>query len=163
MSSNSLRPGEDFSAAYRIYGSMLYKIALLHLGSKEDAEEALQETFIKLMYKAPAFQDLEHEKAWLIRVMTNHCKNVRSSLWRKRVVKLENMDQWFETAEDRTMLDNIMKLPFKYKMTIHLYYYEDYAIKQIADILQISESAVKMRLQRGRQLLKLDLEGEQHG
>ena len=139
---------------------MLYKIALLHLGNKEDAEEALQETFMKLLYKSPAFNDQNHEKAWLIRVITNHCKSMLGGLWRRRVVKMEGMDEFFESVSDRALIDNVMGLPFKYKVVIHLYYYEDYAVRQIAEIMQISESAVKMRLQRGRQQLKLELEGE---
>ncbi len=160
MQSNSLRPGENFTETYYLYGKMLYRIAMIYLGSKQDAEEALQETFIKLLYKSPKFNDREHEKAWLIRVITNHCKSVLGSLWRRRVVKLEDIDEIFEAVSDRMLIHDIMELPFKYKVVIHLYYYEDYSVKQIAKIIQISESAVKMRLQRGRQRLKIELEGE---
>lgn len=160
MQKHSLRPSGDFTEKYHLYGKMLYKIAMIHLGNKEDAEEALQDTFMKLLYKSPPFNDLEHEKAWLIRVITNHCKTMAGRVWHRRVVKMEGMDQFVETVSDRALLENVMGLPFKYKTVIHLYYYEDYAVKQIADILQISESAVKMRLQRGRERLKLELEGE---
>ncbi|QGQ94192.1 sigma-70 family RNA polymerase sigma factor [Paenibacillus psychroresistens] len=160
MASNSLRPGDDFPETFQLYGSMLYRIAIIHLGNKEDAEEALQETFMKLLYKSPGFNDQEHEKAWLIRVVTNHCKSMLRNLWRRRVVKLAGMDVYFKDPSERILIDNVMALPFKYKVVIHLYYYEDYTVSQIAEILQISESAVKMRLQRGRQQLKLELEGE---
>lgn len=162
MQSDSLRPGGDIADAYQIYGSMLFKIAMVHLGNKEDAEEAMQETFIKLLYKSPDFRDLEHKKAWLIRVMTNHCKNMQGSLWRKRVMKVEQIDDYFEfTSPDRVLMDHVLKLPFKYKTVIHLYYYEDYSVREIAGILQIKESAVKMRLNRGRKLLRMDLEGDE--
>jgi RNA polymerase sigma factor (sigma-70 family) len=160
MHNNSLRPGEEFTEVYHLFGSMLFKIAMIHLGNKDDAEEALQETFMKLLYKSPVFNDQEHKKAWLIRVITNHCRNMVGSLWRRRVIKIGEMEDYFESISDRQVIENVMSLPFKYKAVIHLYYYEDYAVRQISEILQISESAVKMRLQRGRQLLKLDLEGE---
>lgn len=158
MHSDSLRPGGDITETYQLYGSMLYKIAMVYLGNKQDAEEAIQETFIKLIHKSPVFNDQEHKKAWMIRVITNHCKNMQGSLWRKRVVSMKDMDEFFELSSDRALMDMVLNLPFKYKSVVHLFYYEDYSVRQIADILQISESAVKMRLQRGRQLLKMDLE-----
>lgn len=160
MQSDSLRPGGDIADAYEVYGTILFKIAMIHLGSKEDAEEAIQETFIKLLYKSPEFKDQEHKKAWLIRVITNHCKNMQGSLWRRRVIKMEEMDEYFETfSSDRTLMDHVLKLPFKYKIVIHLYYYEEYSVREISGILQISESAIKMCLNRGRKLLRMDLEG----
>lgn len=158
MHSDSLRPGGDITETYQLYGSMLYKIAMVYLGNKQDAEEAIQETFIKLIHKSPVFNDQEHKKAWMIRVITNHCKNMQGNLWRKRVVSMKDMDEFFEQSSDRALMDLVLNLPFKYKSVVHLFYYEDYSVRQIADILQISESAVKMRLQRGRQLLKMDLE-----
>ncbi|GAB6928302.1 RNA polymerase sigma factor [Paenibacillus sp. JCM 10914] len=161
MSIDSLRPGGDMREVYELYGSMLFKIAMVYLGNKQDVEEALQETFIKWMHKSPDFRDQEHQKAWLIRVITNHCKNMQGSLWRRRVTKLEQMDDYFEEASERLLMDHVMSLPFKYKSVIHLFYYEDYSVREIAGILQISESAVKMRLQRGRKLLRMDLEGEE--
>jgi len=160
MHSSSLRPGVDFGETYLLYGKMLYRIAMIHLGNKEDAEEAMQETFAKLLYKSPEFNDQEHMKAWLIRVITNQCKNMSGSIWRRRVVSLEKMNEIFESESDRTIVEHVMALPFKFKAVIHLYYYEDYTVSHISEILQISESAVKMRLQRGRQRLKLELEGE---
>ncbi|MUG65156.1 sigma-70 family RNA polymerase sigma factor [Paenibacillus campinasensis] len=160
MQSDSLRPGGDIGEIYELYGSMLFKIAMIHLGNKQDVEEALQETFFKLIDKAPHFNDSEHQKAWLIRVLTNQCKNMRGSLWRKRVTRLDDVQAYFVEPSDRALIDEVMSLPFKYKTVIHLYYYEGYSVKQIAHILQIGESAVKMRLARGRELLRMELEGE---
>ena len=160
MQIDSLRPGGDITETYKLYGDMLFKIAMVYLGNKQDVEEAIQETFIKLIYKAPDFRDQEHKKAWLIRVITNHCKNMQGSLWRKRVTRMEHMNDYFVEPSERTLMDHVMSLPFKYKSVIHLFYYEDYSVKEIAGILQINESAVKMRLQRGRKLLRMDLEGE---
>lgn len=154
------RPGNQVMKSYETYAAMLFRIALVHLGSREDAEEATQDTFIKLMEKAPEFKDAEHQKAWLIRVITNHCKTLLGRGWRKREVKLEGAEPvTADSPEDLALLQLVLELPVKYKTVIHLYYYEDYPVQEISRILQISESAVKMRLKRGRQLLKLELEG----
>ncbi|WP_339313792.1 RNA polymerase sigma factor [Paenibacillus sp. FSL M7-0896] len=154
------RPGHPVMKSYEQYADMLYRIALIHLGSRQDAEEATQDTFIKLMEKAPVFKDDEHQKAWLIRVITNHCKNLLGRGWRKREVKLEGVEPvTADNPEELAVLQLVLALPVKYKTVIHLYYYEDYPVQEISRILQISESAVKMRLQRGRQLLRLELEG----
>ncbi|MFM9279282.1 RNA polymerase sigma factor [Paenibacillus jiagnxiensis] len=160
MQRSMTRPGNHVMKSYEAYASMLFRIAMIHLGNREDAEEATQDTFIKLMEKAPEFKDAEHQKAWLIRVITNHCKTMLGRGWRKREIKLEGVEPvTAETSEDWELLQLVMALPVKYKTVIHLYYYEDYRIQEISRILRISESAVKMRLQRGRQLLKLNLEG----
>ncbi|WP_054941718.1 RNA polymerase sigma factor [Paenibacillus ihuae] len=154
------RPGNHVIKSYETYSEMLYRIALVHLGSRQDAEEATQDTFIKLMEKAPEFKDAEHQKAWLIRVLTNTCKTLLGRGWRKREVKLEGAEPLTaDSPEDWAMLQLVLALPVKYKTVIHLYYYEDYPVQVISKTLQISESAVKMRLKRGRQLLKLELEG----
>ncbi|ULO07237.1 sigma-70 family RNA polymerase sigma factor [Paenibacillus sp. 19GGS1-52] len=154
------RPGNHVMKSYEVYADMLFRIALVHLGSREDAEEATQDTFIKLMEKAPPFKDDEHQKAWLIRVITNHCKNLLGRGWRKRVVRLEGaVSVTTNSPEDLAILQLVLAMPVKYRTVIHLYYYEDYPVQEISKILQISESAVKMRLQRGRQLLRLELEG----
>ena len=157
MTTHSL-PGDGFSRQYNLYGSMLFKIAMVHLGNKSDAEEAVQEAFIKLLYKAPDFADAEHEKAWTIRVIVNICKNMTRSLWNKRVICMEEIEAYCDAAADAGILESVLRLPFKYKAVIHLFYYEDYSVKQIAEALQISESAVKMRLQRGREILKIEME-----
>lgn len=161
MQQNLPRPGKQVLETYEQYASMLFKIAVVHLGSREDAEEAIQDTFIKLMEKAPVFNDEEHRKAWLIRVLINHCKNVLGRIWRKREVSLVGIEPYCSTPEELDLMSHVLNLPVKYKTVIHLYYYEDYSIRKISETLEISESAVKMRLQRGRQCLKVELEGEE--
>ncbi|CAM3165323.1 sigma-70 family RNA polymerase sigma factor [Paenibacillus sp. FSL F4-0087] len=154
--------GDHMMKVYETYADTLFRIAMVHLGRREDAEEATQDTFIKLMEKAPTFNDAEHQKAWLIRVITNHCKSLLGRGWRKREVKLEGADPLTtDDPEDQALIELVLSLPVKYRSVVHLYYYEDYPIREIGEILQISESAVKMRLKRGRQLLKLELEGEE--
>ncbi|PQP81513.1 RNA polymerase subunit sigma-24 [Paenibacillus sp. PCH8] len=156
-------PGDHVMNIYEAYADTLFRIAMVHLGRREDAEEATQDTFIKFIEKAPTFNDAEHQKAWLIRVITNHCKSLVGRGWRKREVKLEETDPLTtDSPEDQALIELVRSLPVKYRSVVHLFYYEDYPVREISDILQISESAVKMRLKRGRQLLKLELEGEEH-
>ncbi|MGQ8872273.1 RNA polymerase sigma factor [Paenibacillus sp. TSA_86.1] len=162
MQQSISQPGEQVMSIYETYADTLFRIAMIHLGKREDAEEATQDTFIKFMEKAPAFNDAEHQKAWLIRVITNHCKSLLRKGWRKREVKLEAVEPIImDDPEDQALIELVLSLPVKYRSVVHLYYYEDYAVRDISKILEISESAVKMRLQRGRQLLKLELEGEE--
>ncbi|ADY55237.1 RNA polymerase, sigma-24 subunit, ECF subfamily [Syntrophobotulus glycolicus DSM 8271] len=153
----------NFAHKYNLYGNMVFRIAMVNLGNKEDAEEAMQEAFYKLLYKSPQFKDEEHEKAWLIKVTVNLCRDIQRSFWRKKVVQMEEIETDNSDPYDSNILKDIVQLPAKYKTVIYFYYFEDYSIKQIAEVLNIKESAIKMRLQRGRQLLKIKLEGNENG
>lgn len=153
---------DDFSKKYSTYGAMLFRICMVYLGNKADAEEAMQEAFLKLMYSSPQFISDEHEKAWLIRVTANICRDMLRSVWHKRVVRMEDIENYYDNPSDAHIMEEILKLPVKYKAVIYLYYFEDYAIKKISELLKITESAVKMRLKRGRDILKIELEGERY-
>lgn len=153
----------NFSHKYNLYGNMVFRIAMVNLGNKEDAEETMQEAFYKLLYKSPEFKDEEHEKAWLIKVTVNLCRDILRSVWQKRVVKMDDIETYYGDPYDSNISKDIVQLPTKYKTVIYLYYFEDYSIKQISEVLKIKESATKMRLQRGRQLLKIELEGNENG
>lgn len=151
---------ELFRDKYETYSKLLFRIAFLHLGNTQDAEDVLQNVFIKLLYSSPEFKDAEHEKAWLIRVTQNHCKNVLRTCARQSAEFHEEV----AAAKERELsaaLDISMKikaLPASYKTAVFLCYYEDMTVKEIAKILKISPSAVKMRLKRGRDILKKELE-----
>ena len=157
------RTSSDFSHKYNLYGKMVFRIAMVNLGNREDAEETMQEAFYKLLYKSPEFKNEEHEKAWLIKVTVNLCRDILRSVWHKRVIKMEDIENYYDDPNEANILTDIIQLPTKYKIVIYLYYFEDYSIKQISEILKIKESAAKMRLQRGRQLLKVELEGYGNG
>lgn len=150
-----------FREKYEKYSKLLFRIAFLQLGNICDAEDVLQNVFIKLLYSAPEFKDEEHEKAWLIRVTQNHCKNVLKSAARKNNCELNDEITADDEPNISKALDISMKikaLPVNYKTAIFLYYYEDLTTEEISKILKISRSAVKMRLKRGRELLKSELE-----
>lgn len=144
---------------YDQYKTILFRLAFSYLGNKHDCEDILQEVFIKLCYSAPVFPCNEDEKRWLIRVTINQCKDHLKSFWQRNRVSLEDIEDYATVMEDREDLLNIINLPPKYKVVLHLYYYEGYNIAEISNILKLSESAIKMRLKRGREFLKIELEG----
>lgn len=126
----------------------------------EDAKDVVQDTFIAYHTSNHQFNDEQHIRAWLFRVTVNKAKDVSKSFWHRNINKekmsLENYIQSlpFETKEDSALFEAVLNLPEKYRIVIHLFYYEDWSIREISQILHISESNVKTRLSRGRKLLK---------
>ncbi|WP_028519239.1 RNA polymerase sigma factor [Ruminococcus flavefaciens] len=136
------------------YGDMLYRISLLILKNTADAEDAVQETFIKYFTKAPEFADGEHEKAWLITVATNKCRDMIRYRTRHETESEELLNTYAVEKSDSGILEALMELSDKYRIIMVLFYVEQYKIDEIADITGVSVSAVKMRLSRGRKLLE---------
>ena len=150
-----------FEAKYKLYGDMLYKIAFVYLGNHHDAEDALQEVFIRLLYASPTFRDLEHEKAWLIRVTQNKCLDLLRSSAKKNVSAddITLVDRVKEDSDTRLdVIRQVTALPAKYKTAVLLYYYYGCSVNEISRTLKISSSAVKQRLKRAREALKIELE-----
>lgn len=140
------------------YSQMLFRICYSILDNKHDAEDALQETFLKYMTKAPLFEDSEHEKAWLIKVATNISKNMCRFNNRHAAENLEELRSIGVSDDDRDIFELIMRLPSKYKIVLDLYYIEGYKANEIAKITGASPVTVRKRLQYGRKLLKSELE-----
>ena len=136
------------------YGDMLYRISLLILKNTADAEDTVQETFIKYFTKAPEFTDAEHEKAWLITVATNRCRDMLRYRSRHETESEEVLNTYAVEKSDSGILEALMELSDKYRIIMILFYVEQYKIDEIADITGVSVSAVKMRLSRGRKLLE---------
>ena len=136
------------------YGDMLYRICLIMLKNSADAEDAVQETFIKLVQKAPEFDSEGHEKAWLITVATNKCRDMLRYKTRHKTESEEILQNYFIEKHDSGILEALLELSEKYRIILVLYYVEDYKIDEISKISGLSVSAVKMRLSRGRKLLK---------
>lgn len=145
---------------YFMYKTILFRISFSYLGNKDDCEDILQEAFIKLCYHAPSFPSEEDEKRWMIRVTINLCKNHLRSYWYRNKVDYDMLEEYASQPEEKELLADILRLPIKYKTVIQLYYICGYKISEISVILRISESAVKMRLKRGRERLRTELEDE---
>lgn len=150
---------EQFSEKYDEYSPILYRICVLRLGNRQDAEDALQNTFIKYYYKAPEFSGGDAEKAWLIRVAINCCKDFQKSFWQKNTVGLnEAAEISTGVIEDAIRLIDLFELSPKNRIVLELYYYEGYTVGEIAKILKISENSVTSRLSRARKKLKIEME-----
>lgn len=137
----------------KLFHKAVYRTALSFLHNAAEAEDATQETFVKLFEHDPHFTSDEHCKAWLLRVVINHSKNVLSSF---RFARTEELDEAIpvEDLAERDLADALEALPTKYRVVIHLHYFEGYSAKEIADILNLSTTAVTTRLARGREKLR---------
>lgn len=154
---------EEFSQKYDEYSPVVYRTCALRLGNRQDAEDAMQNTFIKFYYKAPEFDSSESEKAWLIRVAVNVCKDFQKSFWQKKTVGLDDTAELtVGVIENAVRLIDVFELSPKNRTVLQLYYYEGYSVKEISCILKISENSVTSRLSRARQKLKLEMEAAEH-
>ena len=135
------------------------RVASTILGNITDAEDVFQDTFIKLFEKQPIFESEKHEAAWLIKVVVNLSKNKLRSFWRKNTIPL--LDTYSaKNDEQHELIDIVMSLPVKYKLVIHLFYFEGYSIDEIASITGQKYSTVGNQLSRARQMLKKYIEEE---
>lgn len=145
-----------------LYQNNLFAVAFNVCKNAQDAEDIVQDTFLQYYTMQKEFDSEQHIRAWLIRVAINKAKNANRAFWRCNKLSLEDYMETltFETPQSKNLFETVMKLPEKYRIVIHLFYYEDYAVREIADILKLSESNVKVRLSRGRCLLKKALKEE---
>ena len=147
----------EISRVLQDYGDMLYRTAYLLLGNPHDVQDALQETLLRYLEKAPAFVSSDHEKAWLLRVTSNYCKDCLRFRRRHSCLDLEPLQECL-LAEEHAHVQELYALPAKWKTVLLLHYFEGYSVKEIGEILGLSESAVKKRLQRAREALRLEME-----
>ena len=144
-----------FMDAVAQHQDMVYRIALHWFGVPQDAEDAVQEVFLRLYTEKKPFDGPEHLRRWLIRVTVNVCKDTLKSPWQKRRVPMESIPEpVFEQPEQRELYREVLALPDKYRTVLGLYYYEELSTREIAALLNIRQTAVTTRLARGRELLK---------
>ena len=136
-----------------LYFDTVYRLALSRTGNRDCADDVTQEVFLRFFKTDKEFESREHIKAWLIKVTINCSKSVFTSTWFKRTVPLSE-DLTFTDTHSGDVYLTVSKLPQKYRTVIHLFYYEDMPIKQIAEILKVSENTVKSQLYRAREMLK---------
>lgn len=124
------------------------------LQSREDAEDVLQDVFVKILSRSFDFNSAEHERAWLVRVTLNRCHDVLRKKKIRRYTPLEDIVSLPAEEKDMSILREVQTLPSDKREVVLLRYFEDFSVQQIAEILHITPSAVKMRLARARELLK---------
>ena len=142
------------------YGSLIFRISYCILCNVEDAEDAVQETLLKYITKAPEFNGEEHRKAWLIKVAANISKNMLVFRLRRETVNIDDVKNIGIGENDYEIFELIMSLPAKHKIVMTLYYIEGYRSREIAEIIGISEENVRKRIQKGREMLKKEFEKE---
>lgn len=141
------------------YSNMVYRIAFSRTKSQYDADDILQEVFMKYIKYNINYTSEEHRKAWLIKTTINTSKTLLTSAWFKKTVAMPD-NLLTEMEEKSEVYYAVLKLPTKYRTVIHLYYYEDLSIHEISCLLDIKESTIKSHLHRGRKILGDILKGE---
>lgn len=144
----------DAERALNEHGNSLYRLCSVMTGNREDAQDAVQECFLRYVEKAPDFNDGEHEKAWLIRVATNICKDILRHRKHQSFVSLDEIRNLGTSEDNAQILGLLVSLDEKYRTVVHLHYVEGYKTRELAALLGITEAAVKKRLQRGREALR---------
>lgn len=157
-----MRSEHEVICAIDRYADTVRRICLLHLKNYDDTEDIFQTVFLKYMLYNGVFCNTEHEKAWIIRVAINACKDFLKSFYHKNVVLLDEeyyiKDTSCEWKSD--VLDAVLSLPEKYKNVVYLHYYEGYTAAEISKMTGIKENTVYTLLSRARVILKDKLGGE---
>ncbi len=147
-----------FTRAVEEYQDMVYRVALHSLGNRADADDAVQEVFLRLFRYGGPFEGDGHLRAWLLRVTVNYCRDVLKSPWRRRRMPLkEETLPGFREPEQEELYTVVMALPEKYRTVLDLFYYEELSVREIGALLRLNTSAVTTRLGRARALLKKQL------
>ena len=141
-------------ALARRYGPAVFRLAYARTGSRADAEDVMQEVFLRLLRAHPEFSSEEHAKAWLLRVTANCANDLFRAPWRRREEPLAEGLSAPEEPERGGVVEAVLALPPKYRAAVHLYYYEELSVEEIAEILGRRPGTVKSRLSRARALLR---------
>ncbi len=169
---NGAGDNREIEALIDRQGDRVIRTAFMYLKNYSDAEDVFQMTFEKYLISRPEFESEEHEKAWFLRVAVNICKNLLSSGWKKKVIYdeaiIKNISEHIGADDAGTSENNeavlraVLELPQKLSVTVQLFYYEEYSVAQIAQILDISVGNVTTRLNRARKRLEKSLKEVQH-
>jgi len=141
----------DAMELFDTFSDMVYRIALVRTNQPSDADDVFQDVFLRLIKHHEKLRSLEHAKAWLIRCTINCCNSLHQSAWQKKTVGIDEYSGQSDSGyENIALLDAVRSLSPEHREVIHLFYYEGYASKEIADILDVNENTVKSRLRRAR-------------
>lgn len=154
-----MRSEYEVQTAIDRYADTVRRLCMIHLKNYADTEDIFQTVFLKYALCETAFETIEHEKAWVIRVTLNACKDLLKSFFRKKSVPLETLIDVPETIDDskKNLLQAVLDLPEKYRRIIYLYYYEGYSASEIAELLNMNVNTVYTCLTRGKNKLKEQL------
>lgn len=147
-------PAQAAQSMIQTYGDMLFRLCLVMLRNEMDAEDAVQDVVVKYLQKAPCFESPQHERAWLIRVASNQCRDRQRYARRHPQIGLDELQRYVQCEEHCGILEALLQVEEKFRLVLVLYYVEEYPMHEIARMLGKSVSAVKMRLQKGRRLLE---------
>ena len=149
---------QEFTEVYEAYVDDIYRLCFSFMKNHMDAEDAVQETFLKYYHSKKCFVTPQHLKAWLIVTASNHCKDMLKQWWRKRK-SIDSCDYLAEEQKPQAdeMMELVMQLPEKYKTSVYLYYYEGYNSKEIARLLHKPDSTIRTYLQKARKILKEEI------
>lgn len=147
---------QNFREIYDRQADHVYRLCMIYLKNDGDAQDGVQEIFLKLLEKNITFENQAHEQAWFIRTTKNYCMDQLKSFWRKKRTDLEQWSEWVadEPAEEGALLEMVMELPVKYREVLYLYYYEDYSVREISGMLGRKESTIQSQLAAGRKKLR---------
>ena len=152
---------EEYTRIFNLFKNDVYRLAFSYTKDYLEADDIVQSVFIKLYKNFDKFEDDICIKKWLTRVTINECKTLFLSAWKRKMFPITEKEEniAIDKPKDIGLIDSLFQLPKKYRIVLFLFYYEDYKIKEIAEILNIKESTIKTRLSRGRTLLKDVLKG----
>jgi len=142
------------------YGNTILRLAFTYLKNIHDSEDCVQIVFMKMLKEPRCFEDENHERAWVIRVTINTCKDILKSNWKRRVFTSDNIIIPIENSENKEIVEFVLGLPIKYRTVIQLYYFENYNTLEIAKILNLKQATIRTRLRRSRKLLENKMRGE---
>lgn len=158
-----LRTDKEVTDIYYRNVQSVFRVALMYLGNISDAEDVVQNVFMKFIDSEPQFQNEGHEKAWFITVTKNMCKNILKSIWRTKREDIEGIElsSYVEAGnEESGIMSKIMELKPNYRIAVYLYYYEEFSVREIGELLNKSDSTIQTWLARGREKLRIELGGE---
>lgn len=156
-----MRSEQEVNRAVEQYADTVRRICLVHLKNYADTEDIFQTVFVKYLLHTAPFASPEHERAWIIRVTINACKDLLRSVFRRRTLSLEEVaEQPAPSDEHRAVLQAVQALPAAYRDVVYLHYYEGYTAPEIAEILGKNVNTVYTRLTRARGLLCRTLGGD---
>lgn len=159
-----MRSEQEVNRAIECYADTVKRICILHLKNVSDTEDIFQEVFLKYAMSDIVFENEEHEKAWLIRVTFNQCKDLMKSFFRRKTVPLDSVITPADRSEEdhSDVLEAVLQLPQKYRNVVYLHYFEGYSAVEISKMLNGNVNTIYTLLSRAKEKLKNRLGGDAH-